>query len=143
MKVVDINVLLYATMRGFPQHAACREFLEQALGGSEPLGLTWLVMMGFLRISTKPQLFERPLTMDEAIDLLEFWIAQPAATLVAPSERHTRVLRDLLGHVGTAGNLTSDAHLAAIAIEHGAAIVSCDRDFTRFPGLVCVDPTAA
>jgi predicted nucleic acid-binding protein len=84
--------------------------------------------------------FEQPLRAEEALDLVDGWLERPCVTVVEPTERHSAVLRELLGGVGTAGNLTSDAHLAALAIEHGALLCSCDADFSRFPGLRWVDP---
>lgn len=135
MTIPDANVLLYATNRGAAAHEESRRWLELALGGGEPVGFAWSVLLAFLRIATKAQIFERPLTPEEALDAIEFWLAQPASVVIAPTERHAAMLRSLLLPLGTAGNLTSDAHLAALAIEHGAALISYDSDFARFPGL--------
>ena len=88
-----------------------------------------------MRLSTRPVVFERPLTADEALDLVDGWLDQPCATVVEPTPRHTATLRDLLAPLGTAGNLTTDAHLAALAIEHGAELWSYDADFSCFAGL--------
>ena len=140
MTIPDANVLLYATDRGAVAHKQSRRWLERALGGREPVGLAWNVLLAFLRISTKPQLFARPLTAIEALDTVDFWLRQPAAVVVAPSERHLATLRTLLHPLGTAGNLTSDAHLAALAVEHGATLISFDSDFARFPGLTWRQP---
>lgn len=141
MFVVDANVLLYAVNRDAPPHAACRAWLASALGARTPVGLAWAALLAFLRVSTRAGVFARPLTTAEAFDLVELWLAAPAATVIAPAERHAALLRDLLARVGTGGNLTSDAHLAALALEHGATIVSCDHDFRRFPGVRLLDPT--
>ncbi|MBI1945642.1 MAG: PIN domain-containing protein [Deltaproteobacteria bacterium] len=135
MKIVDVNVLIYATDLGAARHRESRSFLEAALGGAEPLGLAWNVLLAFMRLSTKGQLFARPLSADQAIDVIESWLAQPAAVVVSPTDKHMRVVRSLLSPLGTAGNLTSDAHLAALAVEHGAVLVSWDHDFARFPGV--------
>mgnify|MGYP000847682478 CR=1 FL=1 len=135
MIIPDANVLLYATNRGAVAHEESRKWLEASLGGGEPVGFAWNVLLAFLRIATKPQIFERPLTPTEALDVVDFWLAQPAAVVIAPTERHASTLRDLLLPLGTAGNLTSDAHLAALAIEHGATLISYDSDFGRFAGL--------
>lgn len=141
MKIVDANVLLYATNRALPQSAACLRWLATALGGGEPVGFAWPVLTSFVRIATKPAVFPRPLSIEEAFDVVDDWLAQPAAVVVAPTERHAATLRSLLRALGTAGNLVTDAHLAALAIEHGAEVVSCDRDFERFAGVRRIDPT--
>ncbi|MFN8185446.1 MAG: TA system VapC family ribonuclease toxin [Gaiellales bacterium] len=97
-------------------------------------------MVAFARLVTQPRVFESPLTAGEALGLVESWLAQPCATVVHPTSRHTAVLRDLLEPLGTAGNLTTDAHLAALAIGHGAELCSADADFSRFPGLRWTNP---
>ena len=117
-----------------------RRWVEATLSGSETVALAWLVLLGFVRLSTHPAVFERPLESGEALDLLDGWLDQPGVTVVHPTDRHGAVLRELLEPLGTAGNLTSDAHLAALAIEHGALLCSCDADFSRFPGLRWTDP---
>lgn len=141
MFIVDANVLLYAVNREAPQHGACRAWLAAALGARTPVGLAWTALLAFLRVATRAGVFARPLTTEQAFDLVDLWLAAPAATVVAPAERHAAVLRDLLVRVGTGGNLSSDAHLAALALEHGATVVSCDHDFRRFPGVRLFDPT--
>jgi uncharacterized protein len=102
--------------------------------------MAWSVLLGFVRLGTQPALFEQPLSSDEALDLVDGWQDQPCVTVIHPTDRHASVLRELLAPLGTAGNLTSDAHLAALAIEHGALLCSCDSDFARFSGLRWVDP---
>lgn len=140
MKLLDLNLLLYAIDEGAPRHDRARPWLEEALSGTEQIGFAWIVLLGFLRISTNPAVFERPLDPTEALDYLDGWLAQPVATVIHPTERHASNLGELLTAVGTAGNLTSDAHLAALAIEHGAELCSSDTDFARFPGLRWRDP---
>lgn len=135
MKVVDANVLLYAVNEDAAQHAVARECVDGAVAGDEVLAFPWLVVLAFLRISTHPAIFGRPLSPDQAFDIVESWLAQPAAVVVEPTARHLSLLRGLLQPVGTAGNLTNDAHLAAVAVEYGAEIVSFDTDFERFPGV--------
>lgn len=140
MKLLDLNLLLYAIDEGAPRHGRARPWLEETLSGTEQVGFAWIVLLGFLRISTNPVVFGRPLEPAEAMGYLEGWLAQPVATVVQPTERHLTRLRELLTSVGTAGNLTSDAHLAALAIEHGAELCSCDADFARFAGVRWRDP---
>ena len=143
MKIPDVNVLMYAANEAVPQHDACRKWLEGALGGGEPVGFAWHVLLAFVRLSTRTGLLPSALTIDRAFEYVDIIVTQPASVLIGPTDRHPMLLRDLLKRVGTAGNLVSDAHLAALAIEHGAQIVSCDRDFERFPGITRIDPTAA
>lgn len=142
MKVPDLNVLLYAVNADAPQHAAAVAWWNSALSGPETVGLSWAVLMGFVRMSTRPAAFPRPLTSGNALDRIDRWLARKNTTLIEPTARHTAVLRDLLAHTGVGGNLVSDAHLAALAIEHGAELVSADHDFGRFPGLRWVNPLA-
>lgn len=140
MIIPDANLLIYATNADAPQHEESRTWLARALGSTEPVGFAWTVLLAFLRIATKPQLFARPLSVTEALSVIDFWLAQPASVVVAPTERHAAVLRSLLLPLGTGGNLTSDAHLAALAIEHGAVVISYDNDFQRFAGLTWRGP---
>lgn len=140
MKLPDVNVLLYATDETSARHGPAREWLEMTLSGSETVAFAWLALIGFLRISTSSLIFNRPLEVAEAFELIDGWLAQPCATVVHPTERHSRVLQELLTPLGAAGNLTSDAHLAALAIEHGAELCSSDNDFARFSGLRWTDP---
>lgn len=140
MKLIDLNLLIYAVDSSAPRHKAARSWLESTLSGGETVALPWAVVIGFLRLSTKPSVFSRPLTAAEALDVVDGWLAVPVVTLVAPGARHTAVLRELLTDLGTAGNLVSDAHLAALAIEHGAELASCDADFSRFTGVRWLDP---
>lgn len=140
MKLVDANLLLYAVDARAPRHRDARAWLEARLGGSETIAFSWSVLLAFLRLSTSPRVFAQPLPGERALDVVDAWLAQPCATVVHPGDRHAAVLRRLLAPLGTAGNLVSDAHLAALAIEHGAELCSCDTDFARFAGLRWVDP---
>lgn len=140
MKLADVNVLVYAVDEDAPQHGAAREWLELALSSTETVAFAWHALVGFVRVATHASALESPLSAEEAIDVVEEWLAQPPAVIVHPTDRHPAVLRDLLAPLGTAGNLVPDAHLAALAIEHGAELVSFDNDFSRFPGLRWVDP---
>jgi uncharacterized protein len=140
VKLPDINLLLYAYDSDSPRQTAAREWLEEVLSGTETVAFAWAVMVGFVRIATNPAIFARPWEAADVLDLVDDWLAQPVVTTVHPTDRHAAVLRDLLAPLGTAGNLTSDAHLAALAIEHGATLYSSDNDFSRFKGLRWVDP---
>jgi uncharacterized protein len=140
VRLPDVNLLLYALDESSTRHKAARAWLEELLSGAETVAFAWVVLLAFIRLSTHPAVFERPLDVEEALDLVDGWLGQPCATVIAPTDRHTAVLRELLRPLGTAGNLTTDAHLAALAIEHGALLCSCDADFRRFSGLRWFDP---
>ena len=140
MKLVDANVLLYAVNTDAPQHAQARNWLDRALTGPETVGFAWVVVLAFLRIATHPRIFSQPLSGDTAVEITEAWLDQPAAVVVEPTARHLGVVHGLLSAVGTAGNLVNDVHLAAIAAEHGASIVSFDADFGRFAGVRHQEP---
>lgn len=142
MKLPDLNLLLYAFDTEAEPHERARTWLEEVLSGTEKVCFAWTVLLGFARISTNPRIYEQPLALDEALDLIDGWLAQPVATLVEPTGRHAAILRELLEPLGSAGNLVSDAHLAALAIEHGAELCSRDNDFGRFSGVRWVDPLA-
>jgi toxin-antitoxin system PIN domain toxin len=135
VKLVDANVLLYAVNQDAPNHAVARRWLDRALGGAEPVGFTWVVLLAFLRLTTRAGLFPRPLSVDEAIAVLQAWLSRPLAVVVEPTPRHLDILGGILRETGTAANLVTDAHLAAIAVEHGAEICSFDADFSRFRGV--------
>jgi len=132
VKVIDLNLLLYAVNTEAPQHEKARLWWESCLSGQEQIGLAWTVVLGFLRISTRPGLFPRPLSTTEAISKVDTWLAQPPVVLLTPGSRHWETLRDLVSVAGTAGNLTTDAHLASLAIEYRAELSSADQDFSRF-----------
>lgn len=135
MLIVDANLLLYAINRDSREHDLAQGWLREALGGPEAVAFPWAVLLTFVRLATHPSVFAQPLSAEEAADLLERWLqASPAVTL-PPTRQHLSLLRGLLTQVGTAGNLVMDAHLAALALEHGATVVSFDRDFGRFPGV--------
>ena len=143
MKVLDVNVLLYAVNEDAPHHDAARAWLESAMAGRETVALTWIVLLAFLRLSTRVAVFPQCLTIEQAVQVVDTWLSLPTVVIVQPTSRHWVTLRDLLLSAGTSGNLTSDTHLAAIAIEHGAELCSTDHDFARFPALRWVNPLAA
>jgi hypothetical protein len=136
----DANLLLYAYDETSPRHAGARRWLEAALSGTETVALAWLALVAFVRISTRSTVFRNPLEPTAALDFVDKWLSRSSTTVIHPTDRHAAVLRELLTPLGTAGNLASDAHLAALAIEHGATLCSCDVDFSRFSGLRWVDP---
>lgn len=143
MKLPDVNLFVYAYDELAPQHERAKTWLEDVLSDSETVAFAWVALLGFVRLTTSRQRFGSPWSPEQALDVVDSWLVQPMATVVHPTARHASVLRDLLAPLGTGGNLTSDAHLAALAIEHGATLCSHDNDFSRFPGLRWEDPLAA
>ncbi len=135
MKLLDANLLLYAVNKDAPLHAKAKAWLETTLSGRETVAFSWNVILAFVRLTTRPGLFRNALSPERAFDLVAAWLDQPSATVVNPGPRHLAILRGLLTSLGTGGNLTSDAHLAALAIEQNAELCSCDADFARFAGL--------
>lgn len=140
MLLVDANVLLHAVNRRGREHEAARSWLGGALNGGEAVAFAWTVILAFLRLATHPAVFPRPLTAALAAEAVEGWLDAPPAVTLEPGRRHLLLLRGLLERAGTAGNLVGDAHLAALALEHGATVVSFDRDFARFEGLALRRP---
>ncbi len=140
MKIVDLNVLLYVVNENAPHHQALLQWWESAVNGDESLGLPWVVLLGFLRISTNPKIFPSPLQPATAISKVNTWLSLANIYLVREKDEHWDILRTMLAEAGTAGNLTTDAHLATLAISHGAVLVSCDSDFARFRGLRWENP---
>lgn len=140
MKLVDTNLLIYAVNRDASQHRAAKRWFEGAVGGAQSVGLAWVVVLAFLRVTTRPGILQHPLAQESAIGYIDEWLALPTVELVVPGDAHWRILRNLLRASGTLGNLTSDAHLAALALEHGADIYSADHDFQRFGGVTHVNP---
>lgn len=135
MRIVDANVLLYAVNSSSDHHDACRRWLDGALSGRDVVGLAWVPMLAFARLATKHGLFPSPMSPDDAMAQITAWCSAPGATTVNPTARHADLLSGLLSTVGAGGNLVNDAHLAALALEHRARIVSYDNDFDRFEGV--------
>jgi toxin-antitoxin system PIN domain toxin len=140
--LVDVNLLLYAVNRDTPQHAVAHAWWRSVLEGDEPIGLAWLVILGFVRIATNPRVFAAPLSAEDALGVVDDWLELPHVGAVEPTSRHWDVFKEIVVPLGAAGNLTSDAHLAALAIEHGATLCSADGDFARFPHLRWRNPLA-
>lgn len=140
MKLIDLNILLYAVNKDAAHHKRVLAWWEQAINGDELLGLPWIVLLGFLRIATNPDIFPRPLDPDTAIGKVDAWLSLACTRLLREKDEHWDILRSLLAEAGTAANLVTDAHLAAFAISHGAVLVSRDTDFARFRGLRWENP---
>lgn len=140
MILPDVNLLLHAYDSESPFHTAARSWWEDLVSGTRPVGLPWVALLGFIRIATHRHIFTSPLPVAVACAHVRAWLSRPYVGIVHPGERHAEVLFRLLESLGTGGNLTTDAHLAALAIEHQAELHSTDADFKRFPGLRWVNP---
>ncbi len=143
MNIVDANVLLYAINIDAARHAESKAWLDGALRGGATVGFAWVAVLAFVRLATKAAVFPHPLTTEEAFDVVDAWLSQPAAVVVEPTAQHTRLVRSLLAGAGTGGNLVNDSHLAALSIEHRGSVVSYDTDFGRLAGVTWRQPTAA
>jgi toxin-antitoxin system PIN domain toxin len=143
MILVDANLLLYAKDSTCPQHEAARRWWDGLLSGGDEVALCWPVLTAFLRIVTHPKVYRQPLTTAEAVAEVDRWLAHPTVRVLRPTDEHWRFFRELLGTGQASANLVSDAHLAALAREHGAALASTDADFARFPGLRWSNPLTA
>ena len=143
MNLVDANVLLYAVNESDPKHEPSRTWLDAALSGEDTVGFAWVALLAFVRLSTRVGLFPHPLAVADACATVEAWLGQPSATVLQPTPRHGAVLADLLARTGAGANLVNDAHLAALALEHGARVVTYDSDFARFPGVSWGPPAQA
>ncbi|MEM7790719.1 MAG: TA system VapC family ribonuclease toxin [Verrucomicrobiota bacterium] len=142
MIVFDLNVCLYVVNIESAHHAAVKNCFERTPAGEELVGFPWIVILGFLRISTNRRIFPTPLAPEQAMSVIDGWISMPIIQALNPRRDHWRVFKSLLGDMGTAANLKKDVHLAALAIENGAKLYSFGRDFMRFPRLKCVHPEA-
>lgn len=140
MIVPDVNLLLYATISAFPHHPAAHSWWEGAVNDSAQIGLAPPAIFGFLRISTNARVLENPLPLPDAIGYIEDWLNQPNIVFLSPGPRHLAITLGLLAEAGTAGNLTTDAQLAAYAVENQGEMYSNDSDFARFTGLSWVNP---
>ena len=140
MIVPDVNLLIYALNDQAPQHECAREWWEGLLNGRAPVGLTWITISGFIRLMTHPRVLATPLDVPATLGHVRAWLAQPPVRVLQPGSRFEQLFLDYLSQLGTAGNLTTDAQLAALAVEHQAELHSTDTDFARFDGLRWVNP---
>jgi hypothetical protein len=138
--LIDANLLLYAEDGLSEHHAAARPWWDTQLSGADPVGLCWPVLTAFIRIGTNPRLHRRPLTLKEAMARVQSWLDQPCVRLVVPTEVHWTIFQRLLREGNATANLVSDAHLAALAVEHNATLCSTDADFARFKSLKWQNP---
>ena len=140
MTLLDASVLLYAYDKDAPNHLAAARWIKHLFDGSETIGLPWITLWAFVRISTNPRVWTNPKPPQEAFQIVREWLALPGVVVVQPGPRHVELLERLVIDNRAAGPLTTDAALAAMAIELGATLASTDRDFSRFPDLRWVNP---
>ena len=140
--LTDINILLYAVSPASPHHPAARDWLSQALNGDLAVAFPWHSLLGFLRISTSSRGSGSPIDATAAWAFVDEWLTAPAARVVGPGDRHATILRGLMGRYQLRGDAVSDAHLAALAIEHDLTLVSFDRDFARFREVRWLNPAS-
>ena len=140
MIIPDLNLLVYAYNSDAPDHEAARAWWEGAMSGGRPVGLPWVVMLGYLRLMTGRNVLLDPFPADEAIGHVRAWLARPQVLVIGPGPRHLDLVQELMRAGHASGQLTTDVHLAALAIEHQAELCSNDTDFSRFPGLRWTDP---
>ncbi|MCK6554317.1 PIN domain-containing protein [Candidatus Binatia bacterium] len=142
MILVDANLLLYATVTDYPQHPAALAWLDGRLNDPLRVGLPWVSLLAFLRIGTNPRIFPNPMAMPDAWARVARWLDLPNVWIPGTADRHREILGGFLGGVASSTQLVADAHLAALAIEHGLTLCSTDGDFARFPGLRWENPLA-
>ena len=140
MILTDANLLLYAEDSRSAHHDKARIWWDGVLSGSEPVNLCWPVLNAFIRIATNVRLHQRPLTSGEALARVQSWFEQPCVRVVNPSENHWALFQSQIRDSGAVGGLIPDAHLAALAIEHGCTLFSADQDFAKFPALRWINP---
>ena len=142
MILPDVNLLVYAYNEDAPLHAAAKAWWEECLSKTEPVGLAWIALLGFVRLMSNRRVLLEPMSASEALDECRAWLARPNARIVIPGPAHFDVLSNLLAGASIGADLITDAHLAALAIEHQAELHSNDSDFSRFSGLRWRNPMA-
>jgi uncharacterized protein len=140
--VIDVNILIYAHNSASDTSAASKQWLEQALSEPEPVGFPWAAIHSFLRLTTGHVVLPRPLDMPTATSIVDDWLSAPNTRIIEPGPRYWTIFQELLIKARVTGKLVSDAHLAAITIEHDATMYTADRDFRRFAGLRVINPLA-
>ncbi len=140
MILIDANILLYAEDSLHPQNQKARVWWDNQLSGTDPVCLCWTVLSAFIRIVTNPRVFDHPLSLEQAFTRVQSWLDQPCTRIVRPTERHWAIFQQMLTDGQAVANLVTDAHLAALAIEHGCKLASTDSDFFRFPKLKWINP---
>jgi uncharacterized protein len=141
--LVDANLLVYAANHAAPEHARARAWLDDRLNGTARVGLPWPSLLAFVRLATNPLVVREPTSPASAWRQVEAWLSCEPAWIPLPGTEHSTILGPLLETSGMTSRLVADAHLAALAIEHGLTLCSTDGDFSRFPGLAWQNPLAS
>lgn len=136
----DVNLLLYAIFNTYPQHHKAKKWWDEVLSSAQFVSIGHVVVLGFIRISTNTRVFSTPLTIEQAIQIVDGWLAQPNVKLISPAESHWDNFRSMLKAANAGSNLTTDVHIAALAADYGLVIYSNDSDFARFPNVKWVNP---
>ncbi|WP_319476301.1 TA system VapC family ribonuclease toxin [Marispirochaeta aestuarii] len=142
MILVDANLLIYASMKTSASHVRAKEWLDDKLNGNAPVGIPWESMLAFLRIVTNPRIFSPPVSPEEAWKVIRYWTSCKPVWIPQATETHLSILENIYRSIKPAANLVPDAHLAALAMEHGLTLCSTDGDFARFPELSWINPLA-
>lgn len=143
MILIDVNLLVIAMDRDAARHPTAKAWLEALLQSEERVGLPWAVVIGFVRVATLPKVLLRPMTLDEALAQVNEWLALEGVSIVHPTSEHDRHFAEACRIAKATGNLVTDAHLAALAMEHDCELASSDSDFAKFPGLRWFNPLDA
>lgn len=142
MILIDANLLIYAYDSQSERHNKARRWVEEKLSGAEPVRFAWMTLLAFLRITTSTRILMRPLTVQKSKEVVSSWLEQPQVDILSPTERHWEIMGRMMSDGQAGGELVMDAHLAALAVEHGSVLCSCDKDFSRFDKLNWIDPLA-
>ena len=140
MILVDANILLYAEDSLSSFHQKARTWWDDQLSGNEPVCLCWTVLSAFIRIGTNPRVFEYPLSLEQTLARIQGWFDQPCTRIIRPTEQHWTTYQQMLNDGQAVANLVTDAHIAALALQHGCTVASTDADFARFPKLKWINP---
>lgn len=141
MILLDANLLIYAVNRDAPDHARAKLWMEETLSGQRgPVLLSWFTLVAFVRVATNARVLANPFPLDEVLRMIREWLALPGVSIIAPGSGHAAIFETACRSANAAGNLVTDAHLAALAIEHGCELASCDADFAKFVGLRWINP---
>jgi len=140
MILVDVNILINAVHTGSPHHVGVKAWLDAAILQGIELGFPWLVLVGFVRITTNPKITRQPFTLEDAFSQIDAWLALPNARMVNPTLQHLRHFEDQCRRANATANLVTDAHLAALAVEHQCELASTDGDFAKFANVKWVNP---
>ena len=142
MIIPDLNLIIYTYDQRSPQHAKAHLWWAELLLGDEPVGIPWVVVTGFIRLTTRPGILPQTFTSSQALQVVRQWMTRPHVSAISPTDRHLETLAGLLRVIGNGPNTVTDAHIGALAMEHDAVVHSNDRIFAQFPGVQWHNPIA-